>query len=168
MNGGDSITNDGPWYLGHQDCTVDGQRRIAVPSRWRRAGDERTRFFLLPGRQTAIQMIPGESFAELLSKLRRVSFADGKAARALAQIGSIAQECVCDKQGRITLTPELMTYAGLSDKALLLGAVTFVQIWQPEKWRSQQMETEDCLDIIQSIQEEPDELNQILRNAARN
>ena len=163
MNNGEIQAGD-RCFLGRHECAVDAQRRLAVPSAWRlSAGVDR--FFLLPGRNQSIQMVPEESFQELVAKLRNVSFADGNAARALAQIGSIAQEGRCDKQGRLTLNGELMSYAGIQRQALLLGSVTFIQILAPEVWKQQQMSTDACLDIIQGIQERPDDLTRILRNA---
>lgn len=154
-------------FLGRHECAVDGQRRLAVPSSWRGAGGG-ARFYLLPGRGQSIHMIPDWSFQSLVEKLRKVSFADGQAARALAQIGSIAQEVRCDKQGRITLSPDLVAYAGLKGRALLLGSVTFAQIYAPETWQDQQMSTDACLDVIQRVQEQPDDLTHILRTAAGN
>lgn len=167
MNDGTSKMNAERCFLGRHECAVDKQRRLAVPSSWRRESGA-DRFYLLPGRGQSIQMIPEWSFQDLVEKLRTVSFADAQAARALAQIGSIAQEAQCDKQGRITLNPELHGYAGLAGRALLLGSVTFVQIWSPEVWQDQQMTTDSCLDVIQRIQEQPDDLTHILRTAAGN
>ncbi|MFW5803279.1 MAG: division/cell wall cluster transcriptional repressor MraZ [Verrucomicrobiota bacterium] len=165
MNNGDTKEHQERCFLGRHECSVDAQRRLAVPSSWRGDG---ACFYLLPGRGHSIQMIPDWSFQSLVEKLRKVSFADGQAARALAQIGSIAQEVRCDKQGRITLSPDLVNYAGLKGRALLLGSVTFAQIYAPETWQDQQMSTDACLDVIQRIQEQPDDLTNILRTAAGN
>jgi MraZ protein len=146
---------------------VDEQRRIAIPRAWRR-GEAPPGLFLLPGRNRSISVIPERSFEDLVGKLRKVSFADAQAARALAQIGSIAQECRCDKQGRITITQELLDHAKIAGKALLLGSVTFIQMYSPEEWAQQAMSPDVCLDVIQRIQEQPDDLTNILRTVPRN
>ena len=36
-----------------------------------------------------------------------------------------------DKQGRITLTPSLIEYAGLEKDALIIGMVNKMEIWNP-------------------------------------
>jgi MraZ protein len=153
------------WFLGEFEYTLDAQRRLAIPSQWRRGQDQGARFFLLPGRERSVQVIPGSAFNELLTRLRRVSFADAQASVALATIGSMATECGCDGQGRISLSPQLMEHAGLASRGpvLLLGAVTTIQIWAPSVWRSRRLDRDVCLDVIQAIQERPQELTEILR-----
>jgi MraZ protein len=157
----------GSWFLGEYENTVDGQRRISIPRAWRQEAPQKTRFFLLPGREKSLQLVPAETFQEMLVEMRKVSFADPQAAIALATIGSMAQECVCDRQGRISLTPKLLAHAGIEDRAVLLGSVTSIQIWRPETWEARRMDSESCLDVIQAVQERPDDFTQILRNAGK-
>ncbi len=161
--GPSSIGTEG-LYLGQFEYTVDKQRRLAIPSQWRSDDPHQNCFFLLPGRLHALQLVPASMFREFLEKLKKVSFADSKAMVALGKIGSMAQQCVCDKQGRISLSQNLMQHAGITDKALLLGAVATIQIWQPEAWHEQQIDSETGLDVIQSIQEKGDDFADILRH----
>jgi len=154
-------------FLGRYEYAVDSQRRLAFPKCWRRAGAEVNRFFLLPGRGKSLQLVPAPIFQELLIKLRKISFADAQAAIALATIGSMAQEVSCDKQGRVSLTPALMAHAGISRKALFIGAVTTMQIWDPSIWEANRMDSEVCLDVLQAIQERPDDFAEVFRNAVK-
>jgi MraZ protein len=101
-------------------------------------------------------------FQELLAKLRQVSFADAQAAVALATIGSMAVMCEPDKQGRISLTPKLMEHAGIRGAAVLLGAVTTIQIWEPARWEARRMNSQKGLDVLQALQEKPDALGAVL------
>ncbi len=149
-------------FLGEHEFTVDGQRRLAIPSPWRSENPEHNHFFLFPGREQSLQLVPAATFRELVGKLRKVSFADSRAAIALASIGSMAQECVCDRQGRVTMTAKLMEHARIDDRALLLGAVTTIQIWNPKLWRERQVDSETGLDVLQALQERPDEFSDIV------
>lgn len=163
MNRGrNSFGSDG-LYLGQYEYTVDSQRRLAIPSHWRCDDPRDNCFFLLPGRLHALQLVPAAMFQQFLDKLKTVSFADSRAMVALGKIGSMAQQAMCDKQGRISLSPNLMKHAGITDKALLLGAVATIQIWRPETWQEQQIDSEAGLDVIQSIQEKGDDFTEILR-----
>ncbi|MCF7855100.1 MAG: hypothetical protein K9N51_09905 [Candidatus Pacebacteria bacterium] len=168
MSKGTDNTTAAGWFLGEYEYTVDGQRRVAIPSQWRQPDPRQNHFFLLPGRHGSVQAVPAPTFQELLDKLRKVSFADSQAAVALATIGSMAQECVCDKQGRISLTPKLMAHSNISDRALLLGAVTTIQIWRPETWAERQIDSDTGLDVIQQIQERGDDFTDILKKVTRN
>lgn len=154
----------GRWFTNEFDVAVDKQRRVAIPKAWRGATAEENHFFLLPGRGGSIQLVEAATFHEMLAKLRKVSIADPNAARAMAVIGAMMHDCTCDKQGRISLTPKLMEHAKLNDRAKLVGALTHVQVWAPEQWeRDTAMDTEGGLDILQQIQEKPDDLSAVLR-----
>lgn len=154
-------------YLGQHEYAVDAQRRVALPKCWRQEDADSNRFYLLPGRGKSLQLVPAEMFRELLTKLRKVSFADRQAAVALATIGSMAEEVCCDRQGRIALSPQLLVHAGIGGKALLIGAVTTIQIWDPTTWQANQMDSETCLDVLQAIQERHDDLTEILRSTTK-
>jgi len=99
-------------YTGFHPHSIDAQRRVAIPREWRKdAGDDAV-FYLLPGRNQTIQVLPKELFEqEILDKVRKVSFANAEKSQALAMIGAKASRSSCDKQGRITMTQELMEHA---------------------------------------------------------
>ena len=139
-------------FTGECEHTLDTQRRVAIPTRWRskEGGDV---FFMLPGRHGALQLIPEEVFADLLEKARKTSFADPSASLALARLGAMAQECRCDKQGRIPVPSRLLEYAKLDDSVVMVGALTTIQIWSPERWKEFRMADDAVLDEIQRIGE---------------
>jgi len=47
-----------------------------------------------------------------------------------------AEEVALDKQGRISLPKSLSEYAGVDDKALVIGAMDRIEIWDPEAFTS--------------------------------
>ena len=149
-------------YMGEFAHSLDSQRRVAIPTCWRKKGEDNI-FYLLPGRNGALQLIPEEGFKELLDKARKVSFADSAASLALARLGAMAQECRCDKQGRIKIPQRLIDYAALKDgSVVMVGALTAVQIWDPEKWNNFRTADESVLDEIQKITERSDSLIDVL------
>ena len=153
--------NETPFFSGEYRHSLDPQRRIAIPSCWRTGGLDR--FYLLPGRFKSLQLMPFDSFRSLLEKAAKISFADANASLALARLGSMAQECVCDKQGRIPMPQSLIDHAGLKDQAVLVGALTTIQIWLPENWMKHKTSPDEILDTIQKIQEAPDDLASVIR-----
>jgi len=163
VNAAASIGADDWWFFGTYEYAVDAQRRLAIPCSWRKKDSDQNHFFVLPGRGKSLSLVPAPMFQDLLQQLRRVSFADTEAMRAMASIGSMAQDCLCDKQGRIRLTDALLAHASIDGKAILIGSVATVQIWSPEVWEQSQMDSEAGLDVIQAIQERPDDLTQILK-----
>lgn len=150
-------------FLGEFEHSLDTQRRIAIPSQWR-SSEAGNRFILIPGRNRILQLIPYESFKEnFLSKAKKVSIANAEGAMALATLGSRAQECVCDKQGRIQIGQKLLEYAGLKEAVILIGAVSTIQIWDTGRWREQPISDEGYFDEVQKISESPDDFVNIMK-----
>lgn len=135
-------------FTGEFVHSLDGQRRVAVPRQWRVEG---LKYYLLPGRDGILQLIPEYYFKDFLSKVRKVSLTNAKLGRALALLGSRAQECTCDKQGRIALSVKLKEHAGLDGELVMVGAFTHAQIWSKASWDKQSEETDDVLDVIDGL-----------------
>lgn len=157
----------GQCFLNSFEKPVDAQRRIALPRQWRVNEGGGDQFILIPGRAKSLQLIPIAMFAQIFEKMKQVSFADPNAAVAFANLAATAQAVTCDSQGRIALTPELIAHAGLGKNAVLVGAFTTIQVWNPEDWEKSKMNTDNCLDVLQAIQEKPDDIANILKTSLK-
>lgn len=157
-----SIVQEDNFFFGEFEHSLDSQRRIAIPSNWRK--EKKTKFILLQGRHNALQLIPPNIFNDFIAKIRKVSFADAASALALVRIGSVGQECECDSQGRISVPQKLIDQSGLKNQVVLVGAVTTIQIWSKDNWNLfQKSDQNDVLDAIQKISERPDDLTSIIK-----
>ena len=135
-------------FTGEYEYSLDSQRRVAIPKQWRVDG---LKYFLLPGRGGILQLIPDYTFKDFLAKVRKVSLTNAAVGRALALLGSRAQECSCDKQGRISMTPKLKEYAKIDSELVMVGAFTHAQIWTKDAWAAQAEDTESVLDVIDGL-----------------
>ncbi|MEI6055439.1 MAG: hypothetical protein WCR55_05190 [Lentisphaerota bacterium] len=147
-------------YAGEFVHSVDTQRRVAIPSEWRSRGDD-NRFYVLPGRHNALQLMPFSVFKAMAEKLKKVSIADPKASLALAKLGARSRECTPDKQGRIHIPEQLLEHAEIKkgnevdSEIVLVGVFNSIQIWSNSNWNKhkQQMSDDEMLDVLQSIEE---------------
>ena len=144
-------------FVSNYTHAIDAQRRIAIPSEWRKKDGE-TSFFLLPAKDNIVQLIPKEVFyQQVILKAQKISLADARLQRDLALYASRAQNCICDKQGRIQLSPQLMNHGGFKDKIVLVGALSLIQLWTPERWEAaNRAEDNNYFDVMQRINEIPD------------
>lgn len=159
MNGG--FDNE-IFYTGEFEHSLDSQRRVAIPKPWRGKG-ACDRFFLVPGRSRILQLIPFAAFRDFLAKARKIPFANAETAMALARFGSRAQECICDKQGRLAIPRRLLDYAELAEQVVLVGAISTIQVWRPERWIEVQGSDEDYLDEVERIGAAPDDFMSALK-----
>ena len=144
-------------FVNNYTHAIDAQRRIAIPAEWRKKEGE-TSFYLLPAKEHIVQLIPKETFYEqVIRKAQKMSLADARQLRDLALCAARAQNCVCDKQGRIQISPLLLEHGGYSDKIVMVGAFWHIQLWTPERWEAANKDKEnDYFDVMQRINEIPD------------
>ena len=111
-------------------------------------------------------MIPFVTFKEnFLDKAKKVSPASAEGTLALARFASKAQECRCDKQGRIQINQSLLDYAGFSGNVMLIGAVWQAQLWDLDAWKLNQSKAgaDDYFDELEKISSLPDDLSAVLK-----
>ncbi len=145
-------------YVGEFTHAIDNQRRVAIPSEWRSKGED-NRFYVLPGRHSALQLMPYHVFKDMTDKLKKVSIADPKASLTLAKLGARSKECNPDKQGRIHIPDQLLEYAEIKrgseidNELVLAGSFSRIQIWSKSNWNKFQVTDDELLNVIQSIEE---------------
>ena len=135
-------------FTGEYPLSLDSQRRVSVPKQWRGEG---LKYYILPGRNGILQFITQSYFMDFLKQVRKVSLTNAKIGRALAMLGSSAQEVSCDKQGRISISAKLKKYASLDSEVVMVGAFTHAQIWTKESWDAQNDDPEAVLDVIDGL-----------------
>lgn len=136
------------FYLNEFEHALDKQGRVAIPASWRSA-DGSGRFVLLPSSDSSLKLMPYPLFREMIAeKVKQISLGDNTAAGELAVLGSSSQECSCDKQGRIQIGQKLLVHAGIKEKAALVGAIAYIQIWDPGLWQERKKNTADCYEVL--------------------
>jgi MraZ protein len=120
---------------------IDRKGRVSVPAAYRKAL-EATQFKSLillqsPVMQALECMSPArfERYAEGLDRLGKFSEDEGAMATA---VFSLSQEVEWDNEGRISIPPEMLAYAHISEQAMFAGAGQTFQIWEPAAFKQRQ------------------------------
>jgi len=133
-------------------CAVDAQRRVVMPKTWRLHTDtESTKFYLIPDGSSSIQIITLEDYRLLSHQIRYTPPASAEEANLRSSIAIYSQEIQLDKQGRFAISPELMQYAGLSDKVVFVGAFIYGRIFSPENWERNQAPAQESVDYMMQL-----------------
>ena len=121
-------------FLGTHRPRLDEKGRLFLPAKYRDtlAGG----LVVTKGHERCLFVFPLDEFERLTAALRQASMTN-KAARDYERIFfASASDDVPDRQGRITLPPELRTYAGLQRDCVVIGANSRVEIWDSAAWDS--------------------------------
>jgi MraZ protein len=131
-----------PPFLGTHSPRMDDKGRLFLPAKFRDrlAGG----LVITPGQERCLYVFPDAEFARLFERIRQAPVTS-KAARDYQRMFLAgASDETPDKQGRVTVPPELRSYAGLTKECVVIGAGTRVEVWDAGSWSTYRAEQESA------------------------
>ena len=119
-------------FLGTYEPKLDDKGRVILPARFRE--DMEGGIVLTRGQEHCIYAFPAQEFEQMTVELRRAPLSSKQARDYIRVLLSGASKEVPDKQGRITLPPDLRKYAGLDRELTVIGAGSRAEIWNSQAW----------------------------------
>ena len=119
-------------FLGTYEPKLDDKGRVILPARFRE--DMEGGIVLTRGQEHCIYASPAQEFEQMTVELRRAPLSSKQARDYIRVLLSGAYKEVPDKQGRITLPPDLRKYAGLDRELTVIGAGSRAEIWNSQAW----------------------------------
>ena len=121
-------------FIGEYSYTLDAKGRINIPSKYRSSlSKEKDQSLVITrGKDKCIWLYPLIIWQTIENELRKLSSLSGinrTFTRNTVRYASIVQ---IDKQGRIALNQNIINFANLTKKALIIGMVNKIEIWDPE------------------------------------
>lgn len=123
------------FFTGSHHHTIDSKGRVSVPAPFRKNGKSKS-FMLFRGMETCLFLFPAEAYHRMLGERFARPMIENRAMRTYQRIlGPNTREVTPDKLGRITISPELLQMGGLERDALIIGAINWIEIWDPGRYR---------------------------------
>jgi MraZ protein len=119
-------------FSGTYTPKLDEKGRLFLPAKFR--DEMREGLVITRGQDRALDIRTHAAFAEFTEKFTRASQTDARMRAYGRMLFALASEQVPDKQGRVSLTPELRAYAGLGREAVVIGIYDRIEIWEPGAW----------------------------------
>ncbi|NNF04147.1 MAG: division/cell wall cluster transcriptional repressor MraZ [Rhodothermales bacterium] len=125
-------------FKGQAEYSVDSKGRLAVPAKMRSALSPEAlgTFTLTRGFEKCIYAYPLDEWRKKEEQYAELNTYRSEARHLVRMILMWAEEESLDKQGRISIPKPLAEYAGVDDKALVIGAMDRIEIWDPETFAS--------------------------------
>ena len=120
-------------FIGEYSYTVDAKGRINIPSKFRSSlsKDNKNSLVITRGMDKCVWIYPlviWKSIEDELRKLSSLSSVNRSFIRNTVRHASISK---LDKQGRIALNQNIMTFSNITKNALIIGMVNKIEIWDP-------------------------------------
>ena len=126
--------------IGKYSAKLDDKSRLFVPSKLR--GELGETFFVTLGvncGHRCLTIYTSEEWQRLSDNFNALSISQRAGATSLIFMN--AAECSPDKQFRFALTPNLLSYAGISREVMIVGRAGQAEIWDAEEFAA--FETEN-------------------------
>ncbi len=125
-------------FRGRHETTVDPKGRTSLPARFREvlhASDD-TRMVITTALEPCLVAYPYSGWNEFEKKLSMRPTFDPAVIQIKRLYVAGAIECPVDGHGRILIPPVLREYAGISREVAWSGMVSYVEIWDRERWQT--------------------------------
>ena len=121
-------------FWGEYGHNLDKKGRLIIPARYRALLTDDA--ILTRGLDHNLVIYPEETWQTVTSQLNKMPITHPTARALRRLLFSGAVQLVLDKQGRINVPSYLRSYASLEDEVLLVGMENYIELWEPECWRS--------------------------------
>jgi MraZ protein len=129
-------------FLGKYPCSLDAENRATVPSAYR---DQLANgSYLTQGFDRNLVILTADAFHEIHRRIKSLNMADPLARLLGRMLLGSAHELQTEGDGRIRIPDDLAAFAGLDEKALLVGQGDYLEIWSPESWSAQEVQLKDA------------------------
>lgn len=129
-------------FTGSSVHSIDAKGRLAIPASFRDAlkdkRDEKLVVTTLPNADHYLVCYSIDDWRNLADKIARLPELNEDVQAIKRRFFGNANECALDKQGRVLLPPRLRQKAGLDGKAVLVGAQSYFEVWNEERWEAEE------------------------------
>ena len=125
-------------FVGQARHTVNKDGRISIPSKMRDVINKKydaNDLYLVLMPRNIVCLYPAEGFEDLTARMSDPQGSTLDQILEMDRICAFAEPCKLDGSGRIVLPTEMRQDAGIDQVALVVGAKSHIEIWDPERWK---------------------------------
>jgi MraZ protein len=119
-------------FLGTHSPRLDDKGRLALPAKFR--PDLEGGLVICKGQERCLYVFPATGFATFTQALAGAPITDARVRHYGRTLFASASNEIPDGQGRITVPPQLRSYAGLTKDCVVIGANNRLEIWDAQAW----------------------------------
>ncbi len=118
--------------MGRHEHSLDVKGRIILPARYRSSFD--TLAYLSKNTEGCLALWTPEAFERKLDQMESLYDRSPQDRAVMRAWASGSTEVELDRQGRVAIPGYFREYAHLEDAVLIHGAISHIELWNPEEW----------------------------------
>ena len=128
------------FLTGEYHHTFDDKYRLTVPSRYREEFVDG--IYVVRGFDRNLMVLTGPAFEALYNHVMSMNILDPQARQLRRYIFGKGNQVELDKSGRILISQDLRTWAGLETNVTIVGQGNYFEVWNPELLEVDDSQTE--------------------------
>jgi MraZ protein len=139
-------------FLGEFRHSVDTKGRVILPAKFRDALKDGV--VVTRGLENCLWIFSKTGWVQIEDGIRKLSLTKNNARKFARLLLSGASEEQLDRQGRISLPPQLREHAGLNRDIVIIGVSDRIEVWSRENWEKYSKEAEESFaDVAEELTE---------------
>jgi MraZ protein len=124
------------FFQGSEEYVIDNKGRVTIPPYMRRAlsPEARETFTITRGIRKCIIAYPIDQWEKIQHKMMELNPFNTENDKIITFLTMFCKEVTLDAQNRILIPKELLAYARIDSKALIVGKIDHIEIWNPEEF----------------------------------
>lgn len=124
------------FFQGSEEYVIDNKGRVTIPPMMRRAlsPEARETFTITRGIRKCIVAYPIDQWEKIQNKLMELNPFNPENDKIITFLTMFCKEVTLDAQNRILIPKDLLTYAKIDSKALIVGKIDHIEIWNPDEF----------------------------------
>lgn len=145
-------------FFGSHQHTIDDKGRLTLPAKWRSelAGG----VVVTRGLDDCLFIFPKAKFEAIAAEIDLQGIESSDARAWARYFLGMAADAETDKQGRILLPQNLRDFAGLDGEVVVVGVVSRIEVWLPERYKETNARIESNVSAV------AERMGQVMRRAA--
>lgn len=121
------------FFKGQAEYSVDSKGRVAIPAKMRNtlSPEADGTFTITRGFEDCIFLYPKDRWSAMEQEIAGLNMYSRETRDFVRIIMRWAEEVTLDGQGRISIPKPLVEFGNISDRALIIGALDHIEIWDP-------------------------------------
>lgn len=130
-----------PSFKGQYEYAVDEKGRIMLPLKLRRAlsPEAEGRFVVTRGEDPCLVLYPVNVWQLIEDQLRQQNLYQQNVRRFVRELLRWAEDVELDGQNRLMIPRELLQWAGIRGRVLLVGMLDRIELWNPETFAQHEL-----------------------------
>lgn len=124
-------------FWGEHSVRFDEKARFFLPARFRPLVAGEVAVLPDPSGKRCLTVLTSQDFNRRVLPMLEASLTAQKSQDFTRRLGRLMMVSPVDKQGRVSLSSELLAHAEIDRDALVIGALNRAEIWTPDNWATE-------------------------------